>query len=123
VSADVFVFVSRTEAPTEAELRSVLSSMERVYVEVDVPAADMTFEPGEVEYVEAVVGPFRLDTITYHGGTLRHVADLLDRCYSQVTALADNDADGIFPIPELVHLMRSHGEPAFHSWADPAKRR
>jgi hypothetical protein len=123
VSADVFVFVARSEAPTEAELRSVLTSMERVYVEVDVPSADVRFEPGEVQYVEAVVGPFRLDTITYHGGTLHHVADLLDHCYSQVTALADNDADGIFPIPELVHLMRSHGEAGFHSWADPTNRR
>lgn len=123
MSADVFVFVARNEAPAEADLRSVLASMERVYLEVDVPSTDVSFEPGEVAYVEAVVGPFRLDTITYHGGTLHQVADFLARCYSQVTALADNDTDGIFPIPELVHLMRSLGETAFHPWADPAKRR
>jgi hypothetical protein len=60
-----------------------------------------------------------LDTITYRGGNLHHVADLLECCYSQTTA----PADGIFPVPEVVHLIRSLDETTFHPWADPAKRR
>lgn len=122
VSEDIFVFVARDQAPAEGELQAALATMKRVSVEVDVAAEEMIFEPGEVAYVEAVVGPFRLDTIRYRAGAQPLVADLLDRCYSQAKALADPDADGIFPIPELVSLMRSMPESTFHPWADPTER-
>ena len=60
--------------------------------------------------------------ITYRGGNLDSVADLLDDFYSDVPALADTDSDGIFTIPELVALLRASPLAAFHPWADPSKR-
>lgn len=122
VSADIFVFVSRGQAPAEEVLRAALTTEDRIYLEVDTPPHEVVFDPGELMYVESVVGSYRIDTVTYHGGTQARVADLLERWYSQTTALADADSDGIFPIPELVLLMRAAQEEAFHPWADPEKR-
>lgn len=122
MSADIFVFVSLCQAPAEEVLRAALTTGDRIYLEVGVPAYELDFDPGELMYVESVLGAYRVDTVTYPGRTHARVADLLERWYSQITALADADSDGIFPIPELVLLMRATQDGPFHPWADPDKR-
>lgn len=123
VSSDVFVFVAQHRAPEEAELQRAVSSMDGVYVEVNVPPRDLTLEETTTSYVASVIGAFRIDVVTYRGGNLSSVAAVLDRFYSDVPALADTDSDGIFPVPELVVLLRASPHASFHPMADPSKRR
>ena len=96
--------------------------MDGVSVEVNVSQTDPSFDTPTLAYVASIIGAFRIDVITYRGGTLGSVAEVLDRFYSQVPALADTDSDGVFTIPELVALLRSTPVAAFHPWADPSKR-
>jgi hypothetical protein len=123
VSSDVFVFVAQHRAPAESDLQGAVSSLDGVYVDVNVPPRDLSFDQATTAYVASVIGAFRIDVITYRGGTLDSVADLLDLFYSDVPALADTDSDGIFTIPELVVLLRASPLGAFHPMADPDKRR
>jgi hypothetical protein len=122
MSSDVFVFSACDRAPSETDVQGAVTSMDGVYAEVDVPQNDLSFEKTTTSYVASIIGAFRVDVITYRGGNLGSVADVLDRVYSDVPALADTDSDGIFTIPELVALLRASPLASFHPWADPSKR-
>ena len=104
-------------------LRAAAAEVEGLRVDVNTPPKDLMIEPEVLAYVRATLGAVRIDTITYRSGLLGAVAELLDRFYADVPALADTDADGIFTIPELVTLLRASRGGAFHAWADPSKRR
>jgi hypothetical protein len=125
VSSDVFVFVAQHRAPAEADLQSAVSAMKGIDVDVNVPPMDLTTHETTFAYVAWTIGAFRIDTITFRGGDdgQRKVADVLERWYTDVPALADFDTDGIFPIPELVTLMRTTPYALFAPYADPSKRR
>ena len=125
---DIIVFVARGAAPAgdvagavEREVNASAGPGEEIEIGVDV-AEELgeVFDPGELTYVESVLGPYRTDVLTYRG-TLA-VAAALERLYASVPALVDADSDAIFTVPELVALLRRRSAPAFHAWADPAKR-
>jgi hypothetical protein len=122
VSSDVFVFVADSREPANDSLQTAVSSMDGVFVEVNVPQTDLSFDTPTLAYVASIIGAFRIDVITYRGGELGSVAEVLDRFYSEVPALADPDSDGVFTIPELVVLLRASPLAVFHPWADPSKR-
>jgi hypothetical protein len=122
MSSDVFVFLARDRAPSDTDVQHAVSSMDGVYVELNVPQSDLSLDETTTSYAASIIGPFRIDVITYRGGNLGSVADLLDDFYSDVPALADTDSDGIFTIPELVALLRASPLASFHPWADPSKR-
>lgn len=115
---DVFVFVRRDGAPTAEEAEQV----EGVHVDLDQgEALGEPFDAAELDYAEAVVGPFRIDTIGYRSTHL--LADALERLYAERVALADADSDALLTVPELVALLRGRPDaPSFFAWADPAKR-
>ena len=123
MSDDTFVFTAQHRSPAEAELQEAVSAIDGVNIEVNVPPNDLVMEPTTLAYVNGVLGATRIDTISYRGGLLNAVADVLHRFYADVPALADTDSDGIFPIPELVTLIRAAEGGSFPPWADPSKRR
>ena len=121
MSSSVFVFTARDSAPSEPDVQRAVAPLDGVYVEVDVPQDDLSLDTTPA-YVASIIGPFRIDVITYRGGNLGAVADLLGQVYSDAPALADTDSDAIFTIPELVVLLRASPLASFHPWADPSKR-
>jgi hypothetical protein len=44
----------------------------------------VSFENPTTSYVASIIGAFRVDVVTYRGGNVGSVADVLDRCYSDV---------------------------------------
>jgi hypothetical protein len=125
VSSDLFVFVAQHRAPAEADLQSAVSDLTGIYIDVNVPPQDLRTHETTLAYVARSIGAFRIDTITYRGGDddQRVVADVLEQWYANVPALANPDTDGIFPIPELIALMRITPYATFAPYADPSKRR
>jgi len=125
---DIIVFVARRAAPAddvasavEREANASAGPGEELEIGVDVAEElGAVFEPGELAYVESVLGPYRIDVLTYRGTPA--VAAALERLYASVPALVDADSDAIFTVPELVALLRRRSAPVFHAWADPAKR-
>ena len=125
---DIIVFVARRAAPAddvasavEREVNASAGPGEELEIGIDVAEElGAVFEPGELAYVESVLGAYRIDVLTYRGTPA--VAAALERLYASVPALVDADSDAIFTVPELVALLRRRSAPAFHAWADPAKR-
>ena len=114
------MFVRRDGAPGAEEAEA--ASAAGFVVELDQrEALGEPFEPAKLAYAEAVVGPFRIDTIAYRSTHL--LADAVERLYARRTCLVDADSDALFTVPELVSLLRAAPDaPAFAAWADPAKR-
>ncbi len=78
VSSDVFVFVAQHRAPSAADLEEAVANVDGVSVDVNVPPKDVVLEQPATAYVAHTIGAFRIDTISYRGGKLAAVADLLE---------------------------------------------
>ncbi|CAA9508519.1 MAG: hypothetical protein AVDCRST_MAG85-2196 [uncultured Solirubrobacteraceae bacterium] len=123
MSDDIFVFTAQHRSPSEADLQAAVSEVDGLYIDVNTPPNDLIMDSSIFAHANGILGAFRIDTISYRGGKLDPVADLLKRFYVEVPALANPDSDGIFTIPELVTLLRLSPAGSFHAFADPAKRR